>query len=59
MLKQAASAQRENTPGSAVLDGKCTKQSGPDEEAQKSPIVITMDSPEQASNALPALEGGT
>ena len=57
MHKRAASAQGETTPGSKVCGEKRSRWSGPDEKAQKSPTVITMDSPKQASDALPALEG--
>ena len=46
MRKRATSAQGETTPGFEVSGGKCPKQSGPDEEAQKSMAIITMDSPE-------------
>ena len=37
--------------------GKRPKLAGPDEETQKSLTVINVDSPEQASDAQPALEG--
>ena len=57
MSKQAVSAQGETTPGSKVSGKKRSRQSGPDEVAQKSPTVIIVDSPERAPNALPALEG--
>ena len=57
MHKQAASAQGETTPGSKVFGEKRSRWSGLDEEAQKSLTVITMHSPEQASDALPTLEG--
>ena len=55
MLKRAVSAQRETTPGSVVPDRKPAKRSEPDEEAQKSLKIITVDSPERTSNALLAL----
>ena len=45
MRKWIASAQGETTSGSEVFGGKCFRRSGPDEEAQKSPTVITMDYP--------------
>ena len=57
MCKRAASAKGETTPDSEVLGEKRPKWSGPDEEAQKSLVVITMDSPKRASDALSALEG--
>ena len=57
MRKHAASAQGETTPSFEVPCGKRPKQSGPDEEAQNSAAVITMDSPECASDVLPDLEG--
>ena len=44
MRKQVASAQRETTPDSAVPKDKHEKQSGPDEEVERSLAVITMDS---------------
>ena len=59
MPKWVASAQGETTLDSIVPGGKRPKWSGPDEEAQKSPVVITMDSLERASDALSALEGAT
>ena len=45
VCKQAASAQGEITLSFEVLSGKCPKRSSRDEEAQKSPTVITEDSP--------------
>ena len=57
MWKQVASAQGETTPGSEVSSGKCPKQLGLNEEVQKSPTIITSNPPEQASSALPTLEG--
>ena len=59
MRKWAASAQGETTPSSEVSDGKRPKRFGPDEEAQRSLTSTSMDSPERASDALPALEGAT
>ena len=59
MRKRAASSQRETTPGSEVSSEKLPKRSGLDEEAQKSPAVIVVNSPKRASNVLPALEGAT
>ena len=59
MCKQAASAQRDTTLDSEVSGGKCPKRSRPDEEAHKSPTIITVDSLEGASSALPALEGAS
>ena len=44
--KRAASAQGETTPSSEVSGEKGPKRSGPDEKAQKSLEVITIDSPE-------------
>ena len=56
MRKRAASAQGETVPCFEVYGGKRPKWFGLDEEAQKSLTVITMDSLEQASNALPSLD---
>ena len=42
--KRAASAQGETIPGSKVYGRKCSRRSGPHEEAQKSSTVINMDS---------------
>ena len=42
--KRVASAQRETTLGSKLSYGKRPKRSSPDEEAQKSLAVITVDS---------------
>ena len=44
--KRVASAQGETTPDFEVSSGKRPKRPGIDEEDQKSPLVITMDSPE-------------
>ena len=57
MRKRATSAQRETTPGSEVPDGKRPKRYPLDEKVQKSPTVVTLDSPERASDTLPSLEG--
>ena len=59
MRKRVASSQGETTPSSKVSDIKRLKQTGPDEKAQKSPTVVTVDSPERASDALLALEGAS
>ena len=45
MCKRAMSAQGETTPDCKVSSGKRPKRSGQDEEAQKSLVVITVDSP--------------
>ena len=37
--------------------GKRLKMADPDEEAQKSPVVINLDSPDRAFDAQPAFEG--
>ena len=47
------------TPGFEVYGGKHSRRSGPDEEAQKSSVVITIDSLERAFGALSALEGAS
>ena len=57
MCKWAASTQRETIPESEVPGGKCPQRSGLNDEVQRSPIVVTLDSPEQASDA-PACFGG-
>ena len=44
--KQAASAQGLTAPGAEVHDGKCPKMVGPDEEDQKSLMVINVDFPD-------------
>ena len=46
MHKRAMSAEGETTPDFEVSGGKRPKRSGPDEKAQKSLAVITVDSPE-------------
>ena len=45
------------TPGYEVPNGKRPKRFGPEEEVQKSPVVVTLDSLERSSLALSALEG--
>ena len=57
MPKRATSAQGETTPSSEVPGDKRPKRSGLNEEVQKSPTVITSDSPKRASDALSTLEG--
>ena len=57
MRKQAVSFRGETTPSSEVSGGKRPKRSSLDEEAKKSPTVITVDSPERASDVLLTLEG--
>ena len=47
----------ETTPSSEVPGEKRPKQSDPDKEAQKTPVVINVDSPKRSSDALLALEG--
>ena len=59
MRKRATSAQEEVIPGFEVSGKKRPKLSDPDEEAQKSLAVITVDSPERAPDALPTLEGAS
>ena len=59
MRKRATSAQGETTLGSEVYGGKRPRRSGPKEKAQKSPLVIAVDSSERASDDLPALEGAS
>ena len=44
-------------PGFEVSGGKRPRLSSLEEEAQSCPPVTIIDSPEQASDALPALEG--
>ena len=51
MSKQVASAQGEDAPSSEVPGGKSPKLSDPNEEAQKSPTIISVDSLDQAFNA--------
>ena len=57
MRKRAASTQEETTLGSEVPGGKRPKRSGPNAETQKSPTIFTVNSPERASDALPASKG--
>ena len=59
MRKRAVSAQGETTPDSEVSSGKRPKRSGQDKEAQKSLVVITVDSLKRAPDALLALEGAS
>ena len=59
MCKQAASAQGKTTLGPKVSSRKRSRWLGPNEEAQKSPIVIAVDSPKRVSDALLALEGAS
>ena len=54
MHKQAASSKGESTP---ISDGKHPKRSSPGEEAQKDWAIISVDSPDRASNDRPVLEG--
>ena len=42
-----------------MLDGMHSKRCGPDEEAQESQEVITLDSAKRASDVIPALKGAT
>ena len=48
MSKQAASAQGETAPSFEAPGRKHPKLSGPDEEAQKSPTIINVDSLDRA-----------
>ena len=52
MRKRATSTQGETTLGSEVSGEKRLRRSDLDEEAQKSPTIIAMDSPERAFDAL-------
>ena len=56
MHKRATSAQRGHSSSFEGPDCKRPKRSSPSGEVQKSPALITIDSPEQAPGALPALE---
>ena len=58
-LRECASEMQvlKGTLSSEGPGGKRPKRSGPDGEVQKSPIVITVDSLEQAYDVLLALEG--
>ena len=56
-LKRAASTQGETTPSSEGPDGKCLKPASPVEEVQINPTMISVDSPDRAPGALPAMEG--
>ena len=53
-IKQVVGSKGETTPRS---DGKRSKESSPNEEAQKDWPIISMDSPDQASNDQSVLEG--
>ena len=55
MRKRAGNSQGETNLSSEVLNGKRPKWSGPDEEGQNNPAVITMDSLKCASDALPVI----
>ena len=57
MCKRATSSQVETPPDFEVLGGKRPKWSGPNGEARNNPVVMVVDSPERASDALSALEG--
>ena len=59
MHKWVASAQVDTTLGFEVSGEKHPNWFGLDEEAQKSPTVITIDSLERASDVLPTLEGAS
>ena len=59
MRKRAISGQEETTSGFEVSGGKCLKRSGPNEEAQKSRGVITVDSQNEPPDALPTFEGAS
>ena len=54
MRKRAASSHGGTTLGFEVSSEKRPKRSGLDEKAQKSPAIVTMDSLEQGSDALPS-----
>ena len=54
MRKRATNSDGETTPS---FDGKRMKQSSPDEKAQKDWAIISMDSPDRASNDQSVLEG--
>ena len=49
----------DTTPDSEVPCGKSSKRSGPDGEAHNSLTVITVDSPERASDALSTLDSAS
>ena len=57
MHKQAASAQGETALSVEASSGKRPKLTGPNEKAQKSSVVINVDSPDRAFDAQLALEG--
>ena len=54
MRKRVAGSKGETTPR---FDGKRSKRSSPDEEAQKEWTIISVDSLDRASNDQPVLEG--
>ena len=49
MRKRAASAQGETTPSFEVLGSKHLKRSSLNDEVQRSPTLVALDSPEQTS----------
>ena len=59
MHKRASSTQEETILDSEVPDGKCPKWSSLNDKVQRGLTVVTLDSLEQASNALPSLEGSS
>ena len=59
MSKRAASAQGETTPNFEILGSKHPKRSSLNDEVRRSPTLVALDSSEQTSDALPALEGAT
>ena len=52
MRKRATNTQGEATHGSDGSDGKHSRWSSSEEEAKKSPMVISVDSPERAPDGL-------
>ena len=56
MRKQVVDAHGESTPSSEGPSDKCSRLSSLEEEAQKSPTVIVVDSPEQVPDDMLALE---
>ena len=57
MCKRAANTQGEATPGFEGPDDKRYKQSGPAEEVQISPAMVSVDSLERAPDTLSTFEG--